>query len=439
MVLPFPAKQEGSPTACLRPWKLGSVYHKYGPIATPHRAGRTVDRFGAQTVNFLDDRLPLTTLLSESSRRLYCNYILLQERHQGLSVRLSLFDYDLPTDLIAQQPLAERSASRMLVLHRDDGVIEHRRFTDLPEYLAAQDCVIINQTRVIPARLLGRRSTGGQVELLLIEPLGNGRWEVLARPAGRLSVGERIDFSGEITATIEEEMSQGRGVVSLECPGELMTALNRVGLTPLPPYIHRDQQPPSEASSRQQAQEAADQARYQTVYAREPGAVAAPTAGLHFEQAMLDQLAGSGVEIVRITLHVGLGTFRPVRVENIEEHDMDAERYEVTTEAARIINACRADGGRIVAVGTTVVRTLETLADESGQIAADSGETRLFAYPGYRFRAVDMLLTNFHLPRSTLLMLISAFAGRERVLAAYREAISRRYRFYSYGDCMLII
>jgi len=354
-------------------------------------------------------------------------------------VRVNLFDYDLPTNLIAQQPLAQRSASRMLVLHRDDGAVEHRRFTDLPEYLTAQDCAVINQTRVIPARLLGRRSTGGQVELLLLRPLGNGRWEVLARPAERLSVGERINFSGEITATIEEKLSQGRGVVSLVCPGELMTALNRVGLTPLPPYIHRDQVSFEAASSQQQAQEAADRARYQTVYARDPGAVAAPTAGLHFDEEMLERLATGNVAIARITLHVGVGTFRPVRVENVEEHDMDIERYEVSAEAARTINACRADGGRIVAVGTTVVRTLETLADDSGQIMADSGETSLFIYPGYQFRAVDMLLTNFHLPRSTLLMLVSAFAGRERVLAAYQEAIARRYRFYSYGDCMLII
>ncbi len=354
-------------------------------------------------------------------------------------MRVNLFDYDLPTELIAQQPLAQRSASRMLVLHRISGAIEHRRFTDLPEYLAAQDCVVINQTRVIPARLLGRRSTGGQVELLLLEPLGNGRWEVLARPAGRLSVGESIDFSGEITATIEAKLSQGRGVVTLECAGELMTALNRVGLTPLPPYIHRDQEPPDEASSQQQAQEVADRERYQTVYAREPGAVAAPTAGLHFDEEMLERLAVGDVEIARITLHVSAGTFRPVRMENVEEHDMDVERYELTAEAARLINTCRADGGRIVAVGTTVVRTLEAVADDSGQIAPDSGETSLFIYPGYEFRAVDALLTNFHLPRSTLLMLVSAFAGREQVLQAYQEAIEREYRFYSYGDCMLII
>jgi len=354
-------------------------------------------------------------------------------------VRVNLFDYNLPTELIAQQPLPQRSASRMLVLHRDDGAIEHRRFTDLPEYLRAGDCLVINQTRVIPARLLGRRSTGGQVELLLLEPLGNGCWEVLARPAGRLTVGERIDFSGEITATVAEKLSQGRRVVSIECQGELMTALNCVGLTPLPPYIHREQQPPGEASAQQQAQEVADRARYQTVYARQPGAVAAPTAGLHFDEEILERLAAYDVGIARITLHVGLGTFRSVRVENIEEHDMDVERYQVAAQAAQAINACRADGGRIIAVGTTVVRTLETLADDSGQIAADSGETSLFIYPGYQFRAVDMLLTNFHLPRSTLLMLVSALAGRERVLSAYQEAVSRHYRFYSYGDCMLII
>jgi len=327
----------------------------------------------------------------------------------------------------------------LLVLHRDDGAIEHRRFTDLPDYLRAGDCLVINQTRVIPARLLGRRSTGGEVELLLLEPLDNGRWEVLARPAGRLRVGEKISFAAELIATVEQKLAQGRSIVSLECPGELVAVLDRVGLTPLPPYIHREQQPPGEASAAQRAQEIADRTRYQTVYAQEPGAVAAPTAGLHFDEAMLARLAAGDVEIARITLHVGLGTFRPVQVENIEKHDMNAERYEVTTEAAQLINTCRAAGGRIVAVGTTVVRTLETLADESGQIAADSGETNLFIYPGYKFRAVDVLLTNFHLPRSTLLMLVSAFAGREQVLAAYQEAIDQRYRFYSYGDCMLII
>jgi len=354
-------------------------------------------------------------------------------------VRVSLFDYKLPTELIAQYPLAERAGSRMLVLDRSSEQIQHRRFTDLRDYLVPGDCLVINETEVIPARLLGHRTTGGRAELLLLCPVEDGRWEALVKPVDRIRIGDIIDFGESVTASIEAELSEGRRLVSFNCSGDLLSTLEEVGLTPLPPYIRRDQAPPQEASAGQQAQEVEDRQRYQTVYACEPGAVAAPTAGLHFDEEMLERLAACDVEIVRITLHVGLGTFRPVRVENIEEHQMDMERYQITAEAAQAINACRAEGGRIVAVGTTVVRTLETLADDSGQIAPDSGETSLFVYPGYQFRAVDMLLTNFHLPRSTLLMLVSAFAGREQVLAAYQEAIDQRYRFYSYGDCMLII
>ena len=354
-------------------------------------------------------------------------------------MRASQFDYDLPGELVAQQPLADRSASRMLVLHRASGDIEHRRFTDLPQYLDAGDCVVINDTRVIPARLLGRRDGGGQAELLLLRPIGDDCWEALARPARRLRVGDTLTFGGEIAATVEEERPAGVRVVRLAHEGELMAALDRVGAIPLPPYIHRHQKPPQEASPEQIAQEARDRERYQTVYAQMPGAVAAPTAGLHFDEAMLARLDAQGVAVATITLHVGLGTFRPVQVECIEDHQMDAEVYHISPQTAATINACRAAGGRVVAVGTTVVRALETVADEAGRLSAADGETKLFVYPGYRFRAVDVLLTNFHLPRSTLLMMVSAFAQREQILQAYRQAVKRRYRFYSYGDCMLIL
>jgi len=354
-------------------------------------------------------------------------------------VRVSLFDYDLPPELIAQYALEERSASRMLVLERASGSIGHRQFTDLPQYLAAGDCLVINDTRVIPARLLGHRATGGEAELLLLRSVSDGHWEALARPARRLRVGETISFGGKISATVVAERPAGVRVVRLECAGDLMTALDRVGQTPLPPYIRRDQKPRGESSAAQMAQERQDRKRYQTVYARVRGAVAAPTAGLHFDEDMLQRFSDQGVGIARITLHVGLGTFRPVQTETVEDHRMDAESYEVSSEAARTINNYRAAGGRVAAVGTTVVRTLETVADESGRVRAGRGESELFIYPGHKFRAVDLLLTNFHLPRSTLLMLVSAFAGREKVLQAYQEAVERRYRFYSYGDCMLIL
>ncbi len=354
-------------------------------------------------------------------------------------MRVSLFAYDLPSELIAQQPLAERAASRMLVLDRRSGGRAHRGFTDLPQYLTPGDCVVINDTRVIPARLLGHRATGGEAELLLLRPVSDGHWEALARPARRLRVGEVIDFGGQISATILQERPAGVRVVRLECDGDLMAMLDRVGHTPLPPYIHRDQKPSGESPPAQVAQEQRDRRRYQTVYARLPGAVAAPTAGLHFDEGMLERFADQGVAIARITLHVGLGTFRPVQVEMVEDHRMDGESYEISSEAAHIINNCRDTGGRVVAVGTTVVRTLETVADESGRVSGGEGTSDLFIYPGYRFRAVDVLLTNFHLPRSTLLMLVSAFAGREHVLEAYQEAVEHKYRFYSYGDCMLIV
>lgn len=343
------------------------------------------------------------------------------------------FDYNLPPELIAQQPLPERVASRMLVLDRCRGTWEHRHFSDLPTYLCPGDCLVVNDTRVLPARLWGQRATGGQVELLLLRPREEHVWEALARPAKRLRVGETLDFAGKLQATVLEKKKEGLVQVRLDYQGELLEVLDETGLTPLPPYIRRPEQ------QRDSAQERADRERYQTVYAQKPGAVAAPTAGLHFDEPSLQAVRERGVGVVPITLHVGLGTFRPVTVERVEEHRMHAEYYQVGEPAAETINRRRATGGRCVAVGTTVVRTLETLVDESGTVHAGAGGAELFIYPGYGFRAVDMLLTNFHLPRSTLLMMVSAFAGRELILSAYQEAIAERYRFYSYGDCMLIM
>ncbi|NPV46721.1 MAG: tRNA preQ1(34) S-adenosylmethionine ribosyltransferase-isomerase QueA [Armatimonadetes bacterium] len=340
---------------------------------------------------------------------------------------VSDFDYELPPELIAQHPPAERGQSRLLVIPRDGGPLEHRRFGDLPEYLRADDCLVLNDTKVLPARLVGRRASGGQVELLLLRPVGEGLWEALGRPARRLRVGERVKFGPELAAQIVAVGGEGLRTVRLEHEGELLPVLERVGQMPLPPYIRRDHP------------EADDATRYQTVYAERPGAVAAPTAGLHFTEELLQRIAEQGVSMARLTLHVGLGTFRPISVERLEEHVMHAEWYRVPPEAADAINAARAAGGRIVAVGTTVVRTLESVADEAGVVHPGEGSTNLFITPGFRFRVVDALLTNFHLPRSTLLVLVSAFAGRERILAAYQEAIAAGYRFYSYGDATLLV
>lgn len=345
---------------------------------------------------------------------------------------VSDFDYHLPPELIAQAPLPQRSASRMLVLDRATGHWEHRYFTDLPEFLAAGDCLVLNDTSVLPARLVARRPTGGQAELLLLRPLEENLWEALARPAKRLPPGTQLEFGGKLKATILSREGEGLVQVRLEHEGELLDVLHHVGLTPLPPYIRRPDQQPG-------VKEQTDRERYQTVYAERPGAVAAPTAGLHFDASLLERLAAAGIALPRVTLHVGMGTFRPVTVERVEEHRMHAEYYEVSEATAQTINQRRAAGGRCLAVGTTVCRVLETVAGEHGQVQPGTGWSELFIYPGYRFRAVDRLLTNFHLPRSTLLMLVSAFAGRELVLAAYEAAIREKYRFYSYGDCVLIV
>jgi len=339
------------------------------------------------------------------------------------------YDYDLPESLIAQSPAPSRTASRLLVLDRARDSLEHRVFADILEYLRPADCLVLNDTKVIPARLLGALPTGGRVELLLLRSLGGDEWECLARPAGKLRPGRTARFGegpfldAEVTAIVDDT---GRRRVRLSSSLPVREAIERVGHVPLPPYIRRDDAEP-------------DRERYQTVYAVHPGSAAAPTAGLHFDEDLLRRLEGSGVRVARLTLHVGLGTFRPITADRLDQHTMHSESYVVSEECAQCANAAREAGGRIVAVGTTSVRTLESASDTEGRLHPCTGETELFIRPGHRFRAVDALLTNFHLPRSSLLVLVSALAGRERVLAAYREAVARGYRFFSYGDAMLIL
>lgn len=340
---------------------------------------------------------------------------------------VSQFDFDLPERLIAQTPLAERSQSRLLVLERESGTISHRRFPDVVELLEPGDTLVLNDSKVIPARLIGSKvGTGGKIELLLLKPLSDDRWETLVKPAKRVKVGTEVIFGdGKLVAVAEAETEVAGGrVFRLRYDGVLMEILDALGQMPLPPYIREQLDDPD---------------RYQTVYARHPGSAAAPTAGLHFTPRLLEQLEHKGINLATITLHVGLGTFRPVMVDRVEEHRMHAEYYEVNEEAARAINAARESGKRVVAVGTTSCRTLETLVGDQGKIQAASGWTDIFIYPGHTFRAVDALLTNFHLPKSTLVMLVSAFAHRELVMKSYREAIREQYRFFSFGDAMLII
>lgn len=339
---------------------------------------------------------------------------------------LDEFDYELPEKLIAQTPLADRSASRLLVLERHTGKISHRNFTDFPAYLHAGDALVINDTKVIPARLLGKKDGGGAVaEVLLLHRRSANEWEALVRPGRRLRLGARIDFGeGELKAIIREELPDGGRLIQFSYEGVFEEVLDRLGEMPLPSYIK---------------EKLVDRERYQTVYAREAGSAAAPTAGLHFTAELLGKLQEQGIRIVPITLHVGLGTFRPVKVDDIREHTMHSEYYIITPEAADILNETRSNGGKIVAVGTTSCRVLETVSDDAGVVHAGSGWTDIFIYPGYKFKAVDVLLTNFHLPKSTLLMLISALAGRENILAAYQEAVKEEYRFFSFGDAMLIL
>ena len=338
-------------------------------------------------------------------------------------MKLSDFMYDLPEARIAQTPVEPRDHSRLMVIHRDTGAIEHRHFYDIIDYLNPGDCLVINETKVIPARLYGERPTGGAVEVLLLKQLGPKRWETLVRPGKKLKPGAEVLFGdGRLKCRVLETTDVGGRIVEFECEGSFEAALDALGEMPLPPYIHEKLQ---------------DRDRYQTVYAKQDGSAAAPTAGLHFTPGLMDRIRARGVDIVPVLLHVGLGTFRPVKVENIEEHEMHSEYFEVTREAADRVNAARARGGRIIAVGTTSVRTLESAA-EGGKLVSKRGDTNIFIKPGYRFQLVDALITNFHLPGSTLIMLVSALWDRERILEAYKTAVENEYRFFSFGDALLI-
>ena len=342
-------------------------------------------------------------------------------------MQTSAFDYILPERLIAQSPLADRASSRMLVLHHRSGVIEHRHFGDVLGYLQTGDCLVLNDTRVLPARLMGQKQGSTTVvEMVLLKPTaGPLVWEVLARPGKRLPPGSRVDFgTGELVGEVLENTEVGGKLVQFTCETDLYTMLDRLGQMPLPPYIR---------------EKLVDKERYQTVYSRNLGSAAAPTAGLHFTPALLDAIRRRGVKTVFLTLHVGLGTFRPVQVDDVASHVMHSEYYDLSAAAADEINTARQAGNRVIAVGTTSVRTLETLAAEQGLVHAASGWTEIFIYPPYRFKAVDGLITNFHLPKSTLLMLVSAMAGRDNIMRAYAEAVKEEYRFFSFGDAMLII
>ena len=340
-------------------------------------------------------------------------------------MKKSDFYYDLPEELIAQTPLEKRDGSRLLHLDKESGEMEHRHFYDLPEYLRPGDCLVVNDTRVLPARLLGCRKTGGGVELVLLRDLGEGRWECLSRPGRKTKPGTELFFGdGELSATVEAVAEGGNRIVQFHYDGIFLEVLERLGKMPLPPYIKEELQ---------------DAERYQTVYSRELGSAAAPTAGLHFTPELLKQIEDMGVKICSVTLHVGLGTFRPVKEDEIEDHEMHSEFCVVTPETAETVNAVKKAGGRVIAVGTTSCRTLESFTGEDGILMPGSRWTDIFIYPGYRFKCIDGLVTNFHLPESTLVMLVSALAGREHILKAYETAVQMRYRFFSFGDAMLII
>lgn len=335
------------------------------------------------------------------------------------------FYYDLPQELIAQDPLEDRSASRLLVLGRDDGSIRHEVFRNITQYLNAGDCLVINNTKVIPARLFGEREgTGATIEILLLKRKENDVWETLVKPGKKAKPGTKISFGGGIlTGEVVDVVEDGNRLIQFTYKGIFEEILDELGQMPLPPYITHTLQ---------------DKNRYQTVYAKYDGSAAAPTAGLHFTPELLGEIRAKGVKIAEVTLHVGLGTFRPVKVENVLDHHMHSEYYEVTAEAARLINETKQAGGRVIAVGTTSCRTLESAANADGLLAGKSGWTDIFIYPGYEFRVIDALITNFHLPESTLVMLVSALAGREHIMHAYAEAVKERYRFFSFGDAMLI-
>ena len=334
------------------------------------------------------------------------------------------FNFYLPEELIAQTPLEKRDTSRLLHMNKNTGELEHGHFYDIKNYLKPGDCLVLNDSRVLPARLIGARPTGGAVELVLLKDLGNSCWECLSRPGRKTKPGQEIIFGdGELKATVQSVTDGGNRIVKFEYEGIFLEVLERLGKMPLPPYIKEELQ---------------DSERYQTVYSKELGSAAAPTAGLHFTKELLSEIEAMGVKICFVTLHVGLGTFRPVKAENIEEHDMHSEFCIVSEETAKTVNETKAAGGRIVAVGTTSCRTLESFTTADGILQATSGWTNIFIYPGYTFKCIDALITNFHLPESTLIMLVSALAGRENVLNAYNTAVKEKYRFFSFGDAMFI-
>ena len=339
-------------------------------------------------------------------------------------MKKSDFNFDLPEELIAQTPLEKRDNSRLLHLKKETGELEHGHFYDIKKYLKPGDCLVLNDSRVLPARLIGARPTGGSVELVLLRDLGDGCWECLSRPGRKTKPGQDIVFGdGELTATVQSVVEGGNRIVKFNYNGVFLEVLERLGKMPLPPYIK---------------EELKDSERYQTVYSRELGSAAAPTAGLHFTKELLKEIEVMGVKVCYVTLHVGLGTFRPVKEEEIENHDMHSEFCMVPEETSRIVTETKRAGGRIVAVGTTSCRTLESFAEEDGTLPVSSGWTNIFIYPGYKFKCIDALITNFHLPESTLIMLVSALAGRENVLNAYKVAVEQRYRFFSFGDAMMI-
>ena len=339
-------------------------------------------------------------------------------------MKRSDFYYELPEELIAQTPLDKRDDSRLLHLGKTDGSIEHSHFYELKKYLRPGDCLVLNDSRVLPARLIGVRPTGGTAELVLLRDLGDKRWECLVRPGRKLRPGQEVIFGGgELRATVEEVIEGGNRIVRFDYEGIFLEVLERLGKMPLPPYIKQELQ---------------DSERYQTVYSRELGSAAAPTAGLHFTKELLSDIEAMGVKVCYVTLHVGLGTFRPVKEDEIEDHDMHSEFCMISEETARTVTETKLSGGRIIAVGTTSCRTLESFAQPDGTLKPSSGWTQIFIYPGYKFKCIDALITNFHLPESTLIMLVSAFAGYDHTMEAYRQAVEERYRFFSFGDAMFI-
>ncbi len=339
-------------------------------------------------------------------------------------MKTSDFDFYLPEKLIAQTPLERRDASRLLALDRETGATSHHHFYDLPQFLRPGDCLVLNNSRVLPARLIGHRPTGGACEVLLLIDRGEGLWECLVRPGRKLRPGAQVSFGdGQLTATVEGELPDGKRFVRFHYQGIFLEILEELGKMPLPPYIKEELQ---------------DQERYQTVYSKVTGSAAAPTAGLHFTPELLERVQKIDVKVCYVTLHVGLGTFRPVKAEEITDHEMHAEFCQISQETANTINETKKNGGRVICVGTTSCRTIESFAGEDGTMTERSGWTSIFIYPGYKFKVLDALITNFHLPQSTLIMLVSALAGRENVLAAYQEAVREKYRFFSFGDAMII-